>query len=260
MNGGRQGRRVAARATRKADVVAHDLLQRVVSGELAVGSLLPREDELAASYDVNRSVVREAIKLLEVHRLVEPTRRRGTEVLDPRRSLSPEVLRAMLQRRDGRIDRHVLAGLLEIRAGLDLQMTELAALRRTDADLEALDVLVRRLASAADPSAIDHARLELPILVARATGNPVFEMLAHWNELVVRDLDAVFGTVRPALGAYAQGVALLVDLVRRREVEALRSLVSAYHAWTTPRLLAAAALASGEPLELLPAAPKEVLR
>lgn len=254
--GGSSRRRVAARATRKADVVAHDLLERVVSGELAVGSTLPREDELAASYDVNRSVVREAIKLLEVHRLVEPARRRGTEVLDPRRSLSPEVLRAMLQRRDGHIDRHVLAGVLEIRAALDVQMTELAAARRTDADLEALDGLVRRLQAAREPSAIDHARLELPVLVARATQNPVFEMLAHWNELVVRDLDTVFGTVRPTLGAYAQGVALLVELIRRRDADALRSLVNAYHAWTTPRLLAAAALASGEPLDLV-AVPKE---
>ncbi|UJR78660.1 FadR/GntR family transcriptional regulator [Sandaracinus amylolyticus] len=261
MDGGGAGarkRRPAARATRKADLVAHDLLQRVVSGDIAVGSLLPREDELATRYDVNRSVVREAIKLLEVHRLVEPTRRRGTEVLDPLRSLSPEVLRAMLQRPDGRIDRQVLAGLLEIRAGLDAQMTELAALRRDDADLEALDALVARLRAARDPSAIDHVRLELPILIARATKNPIFEMLAHWNELVVRDLDAVFGSMRPTLDAYTQGIALLVDLIRRRDPDALRSLVGAYHAWATPRLLAAAALASGEPLDL--ALPKGGLR
>lgn len=244
-------------------MVAHDLLERVVAGEISVGSLLPREDELAAQYAVNRSVVREAIKLLEVHRLVEPTRRRGTEVLDPVRSLSPEVLRAMLQRRDGRIDRHVLAGLLEIRAGLDVQMSELAARRRTDEDLAQLDALVARLRAARDPSAIDHARLELPILIARATGNPVFEMLAHWNELVVRDLDVVFGSMRMTLDAYTQGIALLVDLIRRREAEALRALVTAYHAWATPRLLAAAALASGEPLDLAlshAAAPKEVSR
>jgi DNA-binding FadR family transcriptional regulator len=242
-------RRVSARAVRKADVVAQDLLEQVVAGELRVGSFLPREDELATRYDVNRSVVREAVKLLEVHRLVQPTRRRGTEVLDPIRSLSPEVLRAMLQRRDGHIDRRVLSGLLEIRATLDVQMTAAAAERRTDADLAALDALVARLRAARDPAAVDHERVVLPLLIARATQNPVFEMLAHWNDLVVRDLDVVFGSMRPTLGAFAQGVGLLVDLIRRREGEPLRSLVSAYHAWATPRLLAAAALASGEPFE-----------
>lgn len=237
------------RAARKADVVAQDLLERVVAGELVVGSILPREAELATHYGVNRSVVREAVKLLEVHRLVLPTRRRGTEVLDPIRSLSPEVLHAMLQRRDGRIERDVLAGLLEIRAALDVQMTTLAAVRRTDADLAALHALLARLRDARDHAALVRERLALPILVARATQNPLFEMLAHWNETVVRDLDAVFGSSFPARDAFTQGIALLVDLIERREVEAIRTLVAAYHAWATPRLLAAAALASGAPLE-----------
>jgi DNA-binding FadR family transcriptional regulator len=227
--------------------VAHDLLTQVVWGEIAVGSVLPRESELAARYAVNRSVVREAVKLLEVHRLVQPARRRGTVVLDPLQSLSPEVLRAMLRRPDGTIDRRVLAGLLEIRSALDVQMTTLAATRRTDEDLAALETLVGAL-RAAPHEAFARARRELPLLIARATQNPIFEMLAHWNDLVVRDLDEIFASVQPPRTAYVQGVALLVDLLRRREVESVRSVVQAFHAWVTPRLLAAAALASGEPL------------
>src|SRR5688572_16140682 len=120
-----------ASVPRKADRVARDLLGRIVGGELAVGTLLPKEDELAAQFGVNRSVIREAIKLLEVHRLVRPIRRRGTEVLSPLSSMSPEVLRAMLSPRAGVIDRRVLGGFLEIRAALDVQMTGLAAERRS---------------------------------------------------------------------------------------------------------------------------------
>jgi DNA-binding FadR family transcriptional regulator len=242
-------KRPSARATRKADVVAHDVLTRVVSGEIPVGSLLPREAELASRYEVNRSVVREAVKLLEVHRIVLPTRRRGTEVLDPMRSLSPEVLRAMLRGRDGKIDRKVLAGLLEIRASLDVQMTAAATERRTEADLERLEALARGLSEAAgDDDAFEKVRRELPILIARATQNPIFEMLAHWNDLVVRDLDDLFRWVRPARASYVQGIALLVELLRRGDPEPVRSLVAAFHAWASPRLLAAATLASGDPL------------
>src|SRR5688572_19789978 len=119
-----------ALAARKADVVARDLMRRIVGGELPVGSLLPKEDELAARYRVNRSVIREAVKLLEVHRLVRPVRRRGTEVLSPLASLSPEVLRALLVPSPGRIDPRVLGGLLEIRAALDVEMSGRAAERR----------------------------------------------------------------------------------------------------------------------------------
>ena len=234
---------------RKADVVAQDLMAKVVGGQLPPGSLLPRENELAESYAVNRSVGREAVKLLEVHRLVRPVRRRGTEVLDPMRSLSPEVLRAMLKPGEGHIDRHMLAGLLEVRAGLDVEMSGLAAQRRSEEDLAALEgALARARSQERDPH---HAELrrELPVLVARATQNPVYVMLAHWNQVVMGDLMEVFAAARPASDAHLQGIALLVDLIRRREVDAVRSLVRSFHLWATPRVLAAASLASGEPLD-----------
>ncbi|MCA9605115.1 MAG: FadR family transcriptional regulator, partial [Myxococcales bacterium] len=110
---------------RKADRVADDLLRQIVGGTLEIGSLLPKEAELAAEYGVNRSVIREAIKLLEVHRLVRPIKRRGTEVLDPLASVSPEVLQAMMVPAPGRIDRERLRDYLEIRATLDVQMSVL---------------------------------------------------------------------------------------------------------------------------------------
>ena len=237
-------------AERKADVVANDLLRRVVAGELAVGGVLPREPELATHYGVNRSVVREAVKLLEVHRIARPVRRRGTEVLDPLASLSPEVLRAMLEPRPGAIDRRMLAGLLEIRASLDVHMTALAAQRHTDADI----ARIHGIALEAERALGDHARYSsivrgLSLAFARATQNPVFVMLAHWNDVVTSDLESVFRVVRPATEAHLAGLRLLIDLVAARKADEVRALVTAFHAWSTPRLLAAAALASGEPVE-----------
>ena len=71
--------------SRKTDRVAEHLLRRIVSGELSPGAVLPREADLAEVFRVNRSVVREALKRLEVHRLVRPIKRRGTIVLDRRK-------------------------------------------------------------------------------------------------------------------------------------------------------------------------------
>lgn len=231
---------------RKADAVADDVMRRIVRGEWAVGAVLPREGELAAHYGVNRGVVREAIKLLEVHRLVRPVRRRGTEVLDPMRSLSPEVLRALLVPEPGRIDRHVLEGLLEVRAELDVMMSTLAAQRRTKADLERLDAALEGAKAAlGDPDAYAEASPEVATAVARATQNPVFQMLAHWNRVVSRDLDELFRIVRPANDAHFQGMEVLVELVRKKDVTGIEDVVRAFHAWATPRLVAAAELASG---------------
>ncbi len=237
-------------AARKADRVANDLLSRVVSGEIAVGSTLPREGELATHYDVNRTVVREAIKLLEVHRLVRPVRRRGTLALDPTASLSPDVLRAMLRPKPGVVDRTMLASFLEIRATLDVQMTTLAAERRTERDLDAMTVVIEQLTrSIGDDRAHRLATDAMALAIARATHNRIFEMLAYWHQDVARDLDELFRTVRPANEAHVQGLTLLVELIRQRDAESLRSLVTAFHEWATPRLIAGAALASGVPLD-----------
>lgn len=228
---------------RKADVVADALLRAIVRGEYPVGSTLPREDELAHAHGTSRGVLREAIKLLEVHRLVRPVRRRGTEVLDPMRSLTPEVVRVLLQPTRGRIDPSMLRGLLEVRALLDVEMSALAAARRTSDDLRALDAFVAaQRGRVDDPAAYLRAAPGLSTLVARAAQNPILEMLAAWNELVARDLATLFAATRPAPGPHVEGLAMLVELVRRRDVEEVRSLVGAFHAWQNPRLLAAAEL------------------
>jgi len=236
---------------RKADVVSRDLLSRIVAGELTVGSLLPREDELAAEYHVNRSVIREAIKLLEVHRLVRPVRRRGTEVLDPLASLSPEVLRAMLSPRPGVVDAHVLAGLLEIRANLDEQMCALAATRRTAADLAAMDRALARMVDALESrSAAEYAggNDDLSLALARAAKNLLFEMLAAWNQMVVADLDHLFAQVRGPSRPHQEAAAMLVERIRKKDPVGAVTLVRTFHSWSTPRLLGAA---NSNPMEKL---------
>ncbi|MBX3190508.1 MAG: FadR family transcriptional regulator [Labilithrix sp.] len=231
---------------RKADTIARDLLERIVRGDIAVGDLLPKEDELAASYGSARSVVREAIKLLEVHKLVRPTRRLGTVALDPLASPSPDVVRAMLVR-GGTIDLDVFAGWLEIRAVLDVQMTVTATTRRTAADLAALgEVLEGLRAAARDPAAFGRETARLALVLARATQNPLFTVLAQWHASVVADLEHVFVAIRSAGVPHVDGIALLVECIRKKDEARARELVEMFHAWATPRLLAAARLANGE--------------
>ena len=240
------------RATRKADRVADDLLRQIVAGVVDVGSLLPKEAELAERYGVNRSVVREAIKLLEAHRLVRPIRRRGTEVLDPMASLSPEVLTAMLHPGAGQIDREVLRDFLEIRASLDVQMSGLVAARRTEEDLAGFDSLLARAAdSLHDREGYDALNNDIARAFARATHNRIFEMLVWWNQEVASSMPEIFSTVRPANEPHLAALTLLIDLFRRQEVEQVKTLVTAFHAWATPRILAAAGLRAGAPIDEL---------
>lgn len=237
---------------RKADRVADDLLRRIVSGQLEVGSLLPKEAELAEEFGFNRSVIREAIKLLEVHRLVRPIRRRGTEVLDPIASVSPEVLQAMIVPAPGRIERDRLRDFLEIRATLDVQLSVFAAERRTEVDLQRLDAHVEQLTlRLGERQRYREESDAFSRSMARATQNRMFEMLVWWNQQVASELADVFNTARPANEPHLVGVRTLVRLVRDRDVAGIRELVTAFHAWASPRIVAAAGLATGASLESL---------
>jgi DNA-binding FadR family transcriptional regulator len=227
-------------APRKADEVAQDLLDRIVSGEIPPGAVLPREADLAERYKVNRSVVREANKLLEVHRLVRPTRRRGTVVLDPLRSVTPAVLRAMLAAPRGRLDRKVLRDLLEVRAALDVMMCRLAAANRTKADLAALEAVVDAIEKSEPGSEASlEAIVELSVALARASKNRVLEMLVHWHADVSEVLRPILRHVQAMTAA--RGVhRALVAAVAAREADAAAEMVAAFHAWAIPQFIQAA--------------------
>ncbi|MGW0245370.1 GntR family transcriptional regulator [Nocardia goodfellowii] len=60
--------------------VAASLREAIQAGEYAPGATLPKQDELAARFDVNIKTVRQAVGLLEAEGLVTAIRRRGTVV------------------------------------------------------------------------------------------------------------------------------------------------------------------------------------
>jgi GntR family transcriptional repressor for pyruvate dehydrogenase complex len=236
-------------APRKADRVARDLMRCIVSGHLEVGSLLPREAELAVEYGVNRGVVREAIKLLEVHRLVRPVRRLGTRVLDPLRSLSPDVLATMLMPAPGRLDGVMLRELLEVRALIDGEMCAVAAERRTEEDLRRLEAGIVSLAERLhDPAGYAEEVDRFAESIAVASHNRIYLMMVHWHRQIRTGWDDFTLLARSPSEPHLQGLAALEELIAAGEAAAARELVETFHRWITPRILALALLRAGEPL------------
>jgi DNA-binding FadR family transcriptional regulator len=234
----------------KADRVSADILRKIVRGDLVTGALLPKAEVLAEDYGVNRGVVREALKSLEVQNLVQPRKRRGTEVLDPASSFSPEVLRAMLMPDDDeskRIDLDVLEDFLDIRAALDVQMASLAAANRTEEDIVSLRACLGEVrASQDDEDRYTEAIDAVLVTIAKATGNRIFPMLLRWHTRVQADLGDLLLAVRKAGPGHVQGIELLVALIIAQDGAAITTLLSRFHTWATPQLLAEAVRHNGE--------------
>jgi DNA-binding FadR family transcriptional regulator len=135
---------LAGRPARLSVVVVSVLAEGIITGRYPSGSLLPPEPVLCQSFDVSRSVVREALKALEEKGLVHARQGHGTTVTPPDEwnLLDPVVLEATI-RADGTVQ--ILDQLVDVRVALESDMARTAARSMSDADLAELAKLLEEL-------------------------------------------------------------------------------------------------------------------
>ncbi|HEX2035032.1 MAG TPA: FadR/GntR family transcriptional regulator [Chloroflexota bacterium] len=128
-------------------LVVDHLARQIVGGELAPGTALPIEPELARRFGVSRHVVREAIRMLTAKGLVAAKHGSGVWVQPPERwnYLDPQVV--FERARSGR-DPTLLHELLVARRVLEGEVAAMAAAGRTEEDLAALRTTLEGMAAA----------------------------------------------------------------------------------------------------------------
>jgi GntR family galactonate operon transcriptional repressor len=217
--------------------IVEELGRRVVGGRWASGSPLPNEDDLVAELGVSRTVVREAIKVLQAKGLVEVRPKTGTRVRTRRawHLLDPDVvgwLYADLERGDDLGD---LRELQEVRSTIEAAAARLAAGRRTNEQLAEIEANERRVEAAwAEPVARREADLDFHGAVVEAAHN---SLLSHVNALIRVALEASAGSSDSDTESARRGAALRASVaraIRAGDAEAseaaMRSLVE--HDWT----------------------------
>ena len=114
-------------------VVATKLLDLFTSGSIAPGTRLPPERQLAATLEVGRSAVREALAALEILGIVDVRPGSGTYLRGTASELLPQSLSWGVL-----IGERSTTELLELRSGLEIYVARLAADRLTEAQLASL--------------------------------------------------------------------------------------------------------------------------
>ncbi|MDR1603826.1 MAG: FadR family transcriptional regulator [Gracilibacteraceae bacterium] len=116
------------------------LTSRLLEGQLRPGSRLPAERELAGTLRIGRSTLREALRVLAVIGLLDIRPGQGTFVAARHTDFFDSSLAWNLL-----IGEHSRHDILEVRTTLECEAAHLAALRRTTADLAALEQLIGRM-------------------------------------------------------------------------------------------------------------------
>jgi GntR family transcriptional regulator, transcriptional repressor for pyruvate dehydrogenase complex len=119
--------------------VASQIQRLIADGKLQPGDRLPAERDLAETFRVSRSSVRDAIRTLELMGLLEPRQGEGTVVRD----LTPDSLvipiaTVLLRKRE------LVGELLDVRKMLEPALAGRAAQRASAEDIDRLESILRR--------------------------------------------------------------------------------------------------------------------
>lgn len=170
--------------------VADQLRELILTGALSAGDRLPPEAELAATFGVSRSTVREALRVLASRDLIRTARGTtgGTFVNTVNFEQVSDYLETSIGLMSGS-DGVTIAEMLEAREVLEVPSARLAALRRRDDHLTALREAIEREKRTRGRSGRFRENRNFHAIIVQASGNRLLSMV---TEPVFRVLQAKF--------------------------------------------------------------------
>jgi GntR family transcriptional regulator, transcriptional repressor for pyruvate dehydrogenase complex len=168
--------------------IAEQLIGQIGSRRLKPGDVLPPERELTQTFQVGRSSIREALRMLESQGVIAPANG-GAFVVAGAANPLESSLRLLFALDEGA----GMHDLFELRRILECEAAALAAERHDEDDLAEMDAAIAEMAGSLTPSGdadrFIEADLRFHLGVAAATG----------NRLVVHTMQAVRDVLRRAL-------------------------------------------------------------
>lgn len=189
----------AQRPANLASAVAAELVERIVRGVHPPGAPLPPEPALCEAFSVSRTVVREAVKMLQEKGLVQVRQGAGTMVTAPTmwNMLDELVLTASIAQDEGL---GILDDLVVTRRLLEADMANVAARVATPAVIERLRELVDRMDTLVD----DHVTYAVHDrafhdVIMQASGNRIARAVVRALESQVVNTARYMGRPKRAL-------------------------------------------------------------
>jgi DNA-binding FadR family transcriptional regulator len=200
-------------------LVAEAIERRILSGRMRPGEPIGTEAQLVKQFGVNRSTVREGIRLLEHDGLVRREANRRLAVGLPHYDrLATRSTRALI------LGEVTFRELYEAAMALQIATMEGAAERATPAMMVAMEKNITLTSQVlGDPAAVAELDTEFHALIGKASANRVLQLAREPSDLLI------FPTTRLVLSQVKEGPArlleahrMMLDAIMRRDKEAAR--------------------------------------
>lgn len=208
------------------DHLTHELGRWIVSGQLKVGQILPREPILAEHMSVSRTVLREALKVLVSKGLVESRPKLGTRVRDRRfwHLLDPDILawRCEAMPTDDFVQK-----LVEMREILEPAAAAAAAKRCTAQQLARLEAAYASMASADSLDGWTTADLAFHETMLDATNNELMVSLFALIEASMRTFFSLSANMAKDFRYSLPHHKKVLECIRNHEIAGARNAMRA---------------------------------
>ena len=161
--------------------IVDSLAAGIREGRMQPGEKLPTEAEIMVRFDVSRTVVRESLSRLQASSLVETRHGIGTFVLAQHDPGNFKITAEDFATVDDVIS------VLELRISLETEAAGLAARRRTDENLRAMEIALQAFQDSIDCDADAVAPdFQFHMEVARSTGNRHFaDLMTYLGTMII---------------------------------------------------------------------------
>ena len=159
------------------DLFVQQLEEKILSGELPVGSKIPPERELAEKMRVSRAVVNGGINELSQKGFLEVLPRQGTYVADYSRNGNLQTLIALLEYRGNKLEKAGIHAILEVRSALERLAVGLVIESASDDELKHLEDTAEKLKNTDSIQQAAQTAFEYHHELAYLAGNTVLTLI-----------------------------------------------------------------------------------
>ncbi len=191
--------------------------KQILNGTLLPGTKLPPEREMAETFNVNRTTLREALRRLENLELLEIRHGDGVYAKNFLESGNLDLIKAAVSLD---ANNETLLNIMEARLSIIPEIAAMAAQRRTAAELAEIKLVIDR-----EDMSISEKDLIIHHLIVRATHNLVYTIMLNFFNQLHRDVGQLYFNDERNIEQSRRFHSDIYEAIKDRKPEAARRIM-----------------------------------